>query len=135
VGEKRSPSRCRPPRRPEICAFLLGVIVLGALGACASSSPTAPAADGPGWLQALIAQIASEPVTHPPSSILRYRYQGAPVYFRPARCCDIFSDLYDQAGALLCHPDGGITGGGDRRCPDFFSARTDEQLIWQDPRQ
>jgi len=134
MSSDRNAPRRRSRRRSRICGLLVGVFVLGALSACGSSSPTAPSADGPAWLQALIARIESEPVTNPPSSVVRYRYHGAPVYFRPARCCDIFSDLYDPAGALICHPDGGITGGGDGGCPDFFSARTDEQVIWRDPR-
>ena len=122
--------------RPRICAWLMGVLILGFLVGCGgSSSPTEPSGQRPPWLQQLIARIESEPVTNPPSSILQYRYRGATVYFRPSRCCDAFSDLYDEAGALLCHPDGGLTGGGDGRCTDFFALRTAERLVWQDPRR
>lgn len=122
--------------RPRICTWLMGALILGAVAGCGgSSSPTEPSDQRPPWLQQLIANIESEPVTNPPSSILQYRYRGATVYFRTSRCCDVFSDLYDEAGALLCHPDGGITGGGDGRCADFFSSRRDEELIWQDPRR
>ena len=116
-------------------AFLAAAALLAALAGCGSSSPSAPAEDRPAWLRALIAEIESEPVTNPPSAIFSYRYQGALVYFRPERCCDIFSDLYDRSGALICHPDGGITGRGDGRCPDFLSTRSDERVVWQDPRQ
>ncbi len=85
-----------------VCAaFLL------ALG-CENSSPTEPGTT-PSWLQALIAQIQSEPVTVPPSAIYSYRYRGEMVYFRPSRCCDIRSVLYDRNGAVLCEPDGGLT--------------------------
>ena len=122
--------------RPRICAWLMGVLILGVLAGCGgSSSPTEPSGQQPPWLQQLIARIESEPVTNPPSSILQYRYRGATVYFRPARCCDVFSDLYDEAGALLCHPDGGLTGGGDGRCTDFLALRTAERLVWQDTRR
>ncbi len=100
---------------------------------CEHSSPTGPGSD-PVWLRTLIAQIQSEPVTSPPSAIYSYRYRGEMVYFRPSRCCDIRSVLYDRNGAVLCEPDGGFVGGGDARCPDFFDARTEKQLIWQDPR-
>ena len=130
----------RPARRLDasarrICTWLVGVLILGVLYGCSSSSPTEPAASRPAWLQTLIAKIESEPVTNPPSSILQYRYRGAAVYFRPSRCCDMYSDLYDETGALLCHPDGGLTGAGDGACTDFFSSRQDEQLVWQDPRR
>ena len=114
--------------------LVLATLVIGAAACSSSSSPSEPAA-APPWLQALIAQIEAEPVTNPPSAIFRYRYAGDTVYFRPGRCCDLPSDLYNETGELICHPDGGITGRGDGRCPDFFSARSSEQLIWRDPRR
>lgn len=101
--------------------------------ACDDSSPTEPA-ESPSWLQALIARIESEPVTNPPSAIFSYRYRGETVYFRPSRCCDVRSVLYDRNGGVLCEPDGGLDGGGDGRCPDFFAARSAERLVWRDPR-
>jgi len=80
-------------------------------------------------------QIANQPVTNPPSAIFSYRYRGELVYFRPQRCCDIPSVLYEADGGVRCHPDGGLSGRGDGRCSDFFSARTEERLIWRDPRR
>ncbi|NJD59788.1 MAG: hypothetical protein C3F13_16795 [Anaerolineales bacterium] len=82
----------------------------------------------------LIKQYQSDPVANPPLSIWLYDYNGQPVYFVPAHCCDIFSVVYDNNGSVLCAPDGGITGTGDGKCPDFYSVRTNEQLIWQDSR-
>jgi hypothetical protein len=124
-----------PKQRPGrmwalLCAAMLGLGVV----ACDGGSPTSPDRPLPGWVVALTVEIQSAPVTQPPSSIWRYRYRGETVYFRPSRCCDVQSDLYDDRGILLCHPDGGISGNGDARCPDFFTQRTREQLIWQDPR-
>jgi len=113
-----------------VVVFALGLAALG----CDRSSPTAPSAPHPSWVGALIVQIQNEPVTSPPSSLLRYRYHGETVYFRPARCCDIWSDLYDRHGVVICHPDGGIVAGGDGRCTDFFADRREEELVWQDPR-
>lgn len=116
----------------------LAALVLAALlgHACASSSAPSEAGDSrPAWLQTLITQIEAEPVTNPPSAIYRYQYKGATVYFRPSRCCDIRSEVYDEAGAVICHPDGGITGDGDRRCTDFFATRAGERLVWQDSRK
>jgi hypothetical protein len=113
-----------------ICA-----VALAGVG-CDDSSPTAPSPPDPtpAWVNALIAQIASEPVTDPPSSLYSYRYRNDTVYFRPQRCCDVMSDLYDDDGTLICHPDGGFGGNGDGRCPDFLATRSDERLIWRDPR-
>jgi len=73
-------------------------------------------------------------VTNPPSSVWSFRYDGEVVYHRAAVCCDVFGNLYDEQGSLLGHPDGGIAGNGDGRCPDFFDVRTDGTLIWSDPR-
>ena len=88
----------------------------------------------PQWLSDLIQQLQNEPVANPPASITQYEYKGQTVYFVPQRCCDIFSDLYDADGDIIGHPDGGITGRGDGRVPDFFQERTDEHLIWEDKR-
>jgi hypothetical protein len=57
------------------------------------------------------------------------------VYYVPSKCCDVPSVLYDSAGAVVCSPDGGITGKGDGRCTDFFDARRDEVVVWRDPRK
>ena len=37
--------------------------------------------------------------------------------------------------AVICHPDGGITGRGDGRCPDFFVERRNERVVWRDQRK
>lgn len=119
---------------PVRSRILLAAMLAVATYACAPLAPTQPA-DSPAWLRALITRIESEPVTNPPSSIVRYRYRGEMVYFRPSRCCDVYSDLYDSTGVLICHPDGGITGGGDGRCSDFAAARSDGQVVWADSRR
>jgi hypothetical protein len=99
--------------------------------ACAFPGRQAPV---PAWLKQIIANLEAEPVANPPASITRYAYKGQTVYYLPPRCCDVPSELYDSTGAVLCGPDGGITGRGDGRCADFFTERKDEQLIWQDRR-
>ena len=91
-------------------------------------------ADAPAWLAQLIRQMERDPVANPPASVVRYQYKGRTVYYVPPRCCDVPSDLYDADGRLLCHPEGGITGRGDGRCPDFPAERADERVIWRDRR-
>ena len=100
---------------------------------CTNKSPVAPD-QTPAWLTALIRTFERDPVASPALSITRYEYKGEVVYFVPPRCCDIWSDVYRADGSILCHANGGITGGGDGRCPDFLSERTTAQIIWQDPR-
>jgi hypothetical protein len=104
------------------------------LTACATQ-PLNPLNDDQPWLKSLIASIEQEPVWSPPATITRYVYKGAPVYYLTAHCCDIRSKLYDVNGALICEPDGGLTGKGDGKCEDFIAVRTDEQLVWRDPRR
>jgi hypothetical protein len=118
-------------KRSALAVILCAAFLLP-LG-CDKSSPTGPGMT-PSWLQALITQIQSEPVTSPPSAIYSYRYRGEIVYFRTSRCCDIKSALYDRNGTVLCEPDGGIGGSGDAGCSDFVQTRSEEQLVWRDPR-
>ncbi len=111
--------------------YLLVFIVFAILLAgCAQATSTG----NPAWVDKLVKQFEKNPVGNPPLSTWRYNYNGQTVYFVPAHCCDIPSVVYDANGNTLCSPDGGITGKGDGKCPDFFSARSNEQLIWQDSR-
>ncbi len=88
----------------------------------------------PAWLKALIDELKAEPVANPPAQMIQFTYHGATVYYLPPRCCDIMSILYDADGNVLCSPDGGLTGKGDGRCPDFIETIKDEVVIWRDNR-
>jgi len=110
------------------CVLLLAVAVL----AVGCSSPAEP--ERPLWVWKLIAEYQVKPVGNPPQSIWQYEYAGRTVYYVPAQCCDMFGSLYDAEGTLICAPDGGITGKGDGRCPDFRAERKNEQLVWRDAR-
>jgi hypothetical protein len=94
----------------------------------------APRGDWPRFVDQLIAQQQAGPKKNPPGKIWRYRYKGQDVFYVPPSCCDVTSELYGADGTRLCSPDGGKTGRGDGKCPDFFDARTDERLVWADPR-
>lgn len=119
------------PKRGLIPLVVLSAVLLQA--GC-DSSPTESDEPTPMWLGSVIAQIQAQPVTNPPTEIWRYRYHGEVVYYRTARCCDIPSDLWNADGDLLCQPDGGFSGNGDGRCPDFFDTRSGGRLIFRDPR-
>lgn len=133
----------------------IAIIAAGllALSACAAEpaktpAPVTPAAAkprAPGMralavpalppaLKALTARWQNEPVSNPPAQLLRYRVDGKDYYYRPAPCCDFYSELYDAAGQLVCHPDGGITGRGDGSCPGFREQAGKGELIWRDKR-
>ena len=107
-----------------------------ALAGC-SQEPTVLLPDSesqPEWVSKLIQELESEPLANPPAFLARYLYHGQVVYFLPQRCCDIPSVLWDAEGTVLCSPDGGITGEGDGKCPDFHKEKSDEVIIWRDPR-
>lgn len=107
--------------------------ILGALLACVGCAP-AISNDLPPFVLALIESHESAPVANPPASIWRYKYKGRVVFYVPPSCCDVPSELYDSDGNLICGPDGGLTGRGDGKCPDFFELRTEESRVWKDPR-
>ena len=86
------------------------------------------------WQADLIHRLEIEPVTNTPTTLIQYGYKGQVVYYVPPRCCDIFSDLYDADGNVIGHPDGGITGQGDGRVPDFLVERENERIVWKDQR-
>jgi hypothetical protein len=88
----------------------------------------------PNWLKARIATILAERLRNPRTRILKYEYDGQTVYWESAPCCDQYSILYDTKGKVVCNPDGGITGKGDGKCADFNKNKTNEKMVWQDPR-
>ncbi len=115
---------------------LVGVLFALALStACAepplTAKPLAITEPVPEWLADLISTFENPPVTNPPPFVARYDYHDQVVYYVAPRCCDIYSVLYDSAGAVLCAPDGGLTGTGDGRCPDFIAERRNEVILWQ----
>lgn len=107
-----------------------------ALAACTHvpEDGASPAQGTPDFVAALIARHQSAPPTNPPASIHRYEYRGQTVYYVPPSCCDVPSRLYSADGEVLCSPDGGFTGRGDGRCPDFFDTRRGGERIWVDTR-
>lgn len=85
-------------------------------------------------MQKLIQEYEKNPVSNPPLSISQYEYNGHTVYYVPPRCCDIPSILYSENGEVICAPDGGMTGRGDGKCPDFYEKKKNRKLIWKDER-
>ena len=91
--------------------------------------------NAPACIKKLILQFQQEEKQNPARSVYSYTYNGKPVFFVPAICCDFFSDLYDNKCNLIAHPDGGFTGRGDGKAPDFMQTRAHEKLIWKDERK
>jgi hypothetical protein len=62
-------------------------------------------------------------------SAWRYIYNNDTVYYVVSECCDGFNFLYAKNGARLCAPDGGYSGRGDGKCPDFFEKATNKTPV------
>ena len=100
---------------------------------CKNNNPASN--EQPKWLTQKIDSLKDEPVQNPPIKILAYDFKGETVYYITAPCCDQYNSLFNKNGELICYPDGGFTGKGDGRCPEFHSEKSNERLIWQDDRQ
>ena len=90
----------------------------------------------PDCINAKIEVLKGQPKGNPAYSVYQYDYNGRKVYYFPPQCCDQYSDLYDDHCNLICYPDGGLlNGSGNANCPDFFTTRSNEVLVWKDSRQ
>ena len=65
-----------------------------------------------------------------PQRVVEYLYKGKKVYYVVMPCCDFFNEVYDAKCNFLGSPDGGFTGKGDGKIPDFFTEAKGEKLIW-----
>lgn len=101
---------------------------------CAAKAPVSEAAH-PRWLQVKIAELKSAPPSNVPVSVARAQYQGETVYYISPTVPDGYGSLFDAQGKLLGHPDGGMSGGGDGKCADYFETRTQVVVVWPAPQQ
>lgn len=85
----------------------------------------------PSCLSAKIDSIKRNANVNPPQSIIQYSYKGAPVYYVTAGCCDQFNTVYNNKCEYLGAPDGGVTGKGDNKLPDFFANATNKKVVWE----
>jgi hypothetical protein len=108
--------------------LLYSLTFLFAFAGCRTEHPL------PDCIKEKIQQLMQEPVRNPPAEVWQYDFEGKAVYFIPASCCDMYSELLYANCGVICAPDGGFTGRGDGKCPDFFSKRKNGILIWQDKR-
>jgi hypothetical protein len=85
----------------------------------------------PACIRAKIDSFKVAPQHEQPQRVTQYEYRGKKVYYVTMHCCDFFNELYDEQCKLLGHPDGGFTGKGDGKLPDFNKEKTKEKIIWQ----
>lgn len=125
---------------------ILIMLAFGAFMSCSSTGKTvapdpAPAEGSkvsndslPVCVTALIEKFKSEDLANPPAKIYSYIYKGKKVYYVPGPCCDNFSVLYNDSCRVMGNPDGGFSGRGDGKFPNFSTEATNEKLLWEDPR-
>ena len=113
--------------------FRLASIMVVSIAMC-SCRGNSVAEDSPEFVKELVERISKEDVRNPPAKIFRYNFKEATVYYLTAYCCDIPSQLFHEDSSIICSPDGGISGVGDGKCPDFYETRRDEELVWADRR-
>ncbi len=69
-----------------------------------------------------------------PQRVLEYIYKSKKVYYVVMPCCDFYNEVYDDKCNFLGAPDGGFTGKGDGKIPDFFEEAKSEKLVWGTPK-
>ncbi len=92
------------------------------------SNPAEPK-DKPAWLSSYISKI--EAGNYGIDAIWKYEWKSKTVYYVITSCCDNFNLLLDENGKKLCSPDGGFTGHGDGKCPNFIKEKKNGKLIWR----
>ena len=65
-------------------------------------------------------------------AVWEWQTNGQRYYYFIGDCCDQFNYLYDDDCNQICAPDGGFSGGGDGKCPQFGAI--EKTLIWRDER-
>lgn len=108
-------------------SILLSLILFG----CTTKNISSNTQQDPKWVRSLIDDIESKPSGNSPSAIKRCDYQNKLVYYITSPCCDNYNYLYNENNQAICAPDGGITGRGDGKCPDFSLDKNSCELIWQ----
>jgi hypothetical protein len=100
------------------------------LFACAAHKKAVNAGEIPVCLKAKIDSMTANPNEGAPQSITQYNYKGQTVYYMKSPCCDKYNIVFDSNCNILGYPDGGFTGKGDGKMPDFFNEVKDGKVVW-----
>jgi hypothetical protein len=99
--------------------------------ACSSFKPNKEKPGIPACIKQKIEGFKKMEKHEQPQNVKEYEYNGKKVYYVTMHCCDFYNELYDSSCNLLGHPDGGFTGKGDGKLPDFNEKKTKEKIIWE----
>jgi hypothetical protein len=100
------------------------------LFACTASKKAVDAGELPVCLKGKIDSMTKNPNEGTPQSITRYNYHNQTVYYMKAPCCDKYNIVFDSLCNILGYPDGGFTGKGDGKMPNFFDDAKDGKEVW-----
>ncbi len=89
--------------------------------------------EAPECIEKKIESIKQEEVRNPPAQVWKWEVDEQTYYYITSDCCDQYNYLYDDKCKEVCAPDGGITGTGDGKCPDF-NGPIEKTLVWEDDR-
>lgn len=90
--------------------------------------------DVPNCVERKIKKIKKEKVQNPPAKVWEWKVNGETYYYITSDCCDQFNYLYDDKCNEICAPDGGFSGSGDGKCPQF-NGPIEKTLVWEDDRE
>lgn len=88
----------------------------------------------PPCIENKIAEILANEVSNPPTEVWKWDVDDKTYYYITSDCCDQFNILYSENCEMICAPDGGFTGEGDGKCPEF-KGEIIKMLVWQDSRK
>lgn len=87
----------------------------------------------PKCIEREIRKIKRDGVRNPPAKVWQWTVDESTYYYITSDCCDQFNYLYDSNCNIVCSPDGGFSGGGDGKCPNF-KGQIVKTLVWEDGR-
>jgi hypothetical protein len=99
--------------------------------ACSVNKKVQGIQEMPVCLETKIKAMAADPNAGTPLSVARFTYKQQTVYYMVSPCCDKYNVVYDSVCNILGYPDGGFTGRGDGKMPDFRKEAAGEKVIWE----
>lgn len=109
-------------------------MVLLLLFLCSACKSTDKKSSIPLCVKQQIETFKKEPLRNPPAEVWQWETNNKTYFYINSPCCDQFNYLYSDTCEVLCAPDGGFTGKGDLKCPDFGD-NVKRTLLWQDHRK
>ena len=111
--------------------FIALAIFIISLFSCSANKKVQHIQETPACIGEKIKAMASDSNQGYPVSVTRYIYRQRTVYYMVSPCCDKFNIVYDSVCNILGYPDGGFSGKGDGKMPDFKNETNGEKVIWQ----